>query len=99
MGDSPQLHIPGRAIGENDPCFIIAEAGINHNGSLDMALKLVDAAAEAGVDAVKFQLRDMASIYPDALLKDANRAEWAFQYILPALKDSELSEDEFRQIQ
>ena len=35
--------------------FIIAEAGVNHNGSLDMALKLIDAAAEAGVNAVKFQ--------------------------------------------
>lgn len=45
----------GRVIGPGHPCFFIAEAGVNHNGSLDLALKLVDAAAASGADAVKFQ--------------------------------------------
>ena len=44
-----------RVIKEGDPCFIIAEAGVNHNGDIRLAKRLVDAAKEAGVDAVKFQ--------------------------------------------
>jgi N-acetylneuraminate synthase len=44
-------------IGDGHPVFIIAEIGINHNGSLDNAKKLIDGAKEAGVDAVKFQKR------------------------------------------
>lgn len=42
-------------IGKNQPCFILAEAGVNHNGSLEMAYQLVDAALAAGANAVKFQ--------------------------------------------
>ena len=44
-----------RKIGNAHPCFIIAEAGVNHNGDLTMAHRLIDAAVEAGADAVKFQ--------------------------------------------
>ena len=51
----PSIEISGRKIGPGHPCFIIAEAGVNHNGDLDLALKLVDAAAAANADAVKFQ--------------------------------------------
>lgn len=47
----------GRKIGPGEPCFIIAEIGINHNGDLDIAKKLIEEAAAAGCDAVKFQKR------------------------------------------
>lgn len=50
------LRIGARLVGPDQPCFVIAEAGINHNGSVDLALKLVDAARGAEADAVKFQL-------------------------------------------
>ena len=42
-----------RKVGDGRPCFVIAEAGVNHNGSLESALKLVDAAHAAGADAVR----------------------------------------------
>jgi N-acetylneuraminate synthase len=45
----------GKVIGEGAPCYIIAEIGINHNGSIDIAKKLIDEAVNARVDAVKFK--------------------------------------------
>lgn len=49
------MRIGGRLVGEEHGVFIIAEAGVNHNGSVDAAHRLIDAAREAGADAVKFQ--------------------------------------------
>ena len=96
--EQPTLWIGDRPVGADHPCFVIAEAGVNHNGSLEMALKLVDVAAEADADAVKFQKRKLADLYPARLLEDHNSEEWAFQYLLPVLQQTELTEDEFRQI-
>ena len=49
------ISIAGRTIGRDHSCFIVAEAGVNHNGELPLATHLVEAAAEAGANAVKFQ--------------------------------------------
>lgn len=49
------IRISNQAVGEGQPCFIIAEAGVNHNGDVNLARKLIDVAKEAGADAVKFQ--------------------------------------------
>lgn len=50
-----EIKIGNKSIGEQNPVFIIAEAGVNHNGSLNLALKLVDKVKEVGADAIKFQ--------------------------------------------
>jgi len=57
VDDGPTIRIADRRVGDGEPAFIIAEIGINHNGDLDVARRLIDAAAEAGADAVKFQKR------------------------------------------
>lgn len=49
------IRIGKKVVGYGKPIFVIAEAGVNHNGKLNLALKLIDAAAYAGADAVKFQ--------------------------------------------
>ena len=50
-------------IGENSPCFIAAEIGINHNGDVDIAKQLIDAAVSSGCNAVKFQKRSIDVVY------------------------------------
>ena len=49
------MKIGKKKIGQNYPAFLIAEAGVNHNGSLRIAKKLIDVAVKCGADAVKFQ--------------------------------------------
>jgi sialic acid synthase SpsE len=56
--------IGARSVGPGQPCFVIAEAGSNHDGDLGIALELIDIAAEAGADAVKFQVFRASRLYP-----------------------------------
>ena len=68
------VYIGARPVGPGHPVFIVAEIGINHNGSVDLAKALVDAAVAAGCDAVKFQKRTIDVVYaPEelAMLRDS----------------------------
>ena len=57
------VKIGKKKVGDGQPCFIIAEIGINHNGDINIAKKLIDLAAFAGCDAVKFQKRTIDVVY------------------------------------
>lgn len=57
------VNINDKVIGYNNPCYIIAEAGSNHNGDFENAKKLIDVAVEAGADAVKFQIFKAEKLY------------------------------------
>jgi len=66
------IMIGNKRVGFNEPCFIIAEAGVNHNGSLDIAKQLIDVAVKAKVDAIKFQ----TYITEDLILDDIEKAKY-----------------------
>ncbi len=63
--DAVTVEIGGRAIGAGAPCYVIAEVGANHNRDLDVARRLIDVAADAGVDAVKFQTYSGRALYSE----------------------------------
>jgi N-acetylneuraminate synthase len=65
-----EVAIAGRRVGPGQPCYVIAEIGINHNGDIELAKKLINVAAGAGCDAVKFQKRTVDVVYtPQELAK------------------------------
>ena len=82
-----QVNIGGKFIGNGNPCFIVAEAGVSHLGSLDKAIKLVDAAVMARADAVKFQ------IFQTDQLFSATAPDW-----IARLRPKELSIEEFQEM-
>lgn len=88
-------------IGHSEPCFIIAEAGVNHNGDPALARQLVDAARDAGANAVKFQTwiteKLITSQAPMAAYQRENMGAEDTQYSM--LKRLELSQQQFREIQ
>jgi len=91
----PVININGRLVGDGQPTYIIAEIGVNHNGFLDLALKLIEVAVEAEADAVKFQKRNLKALYPKKYLENANAGEKTLRYLLPILQQVELADDDF----
>ena len=66
------IRLKQRIIAQNQPCFIIAEAGVNHNGDITLAKQLIDVAVDAGADAVKFQ----TFIADEIILRNAPKAKY-----------------------
>lgn len=95
-----QLTIGKKELGSQHPCFIIAEAGVNHNGDVALAKRLIDAAVEAGANAVKFQAFKTENIVtPTAEKADYQKHTTGIresQYEM--LKKFELSETDFQDL-
>src|SRR3990167_3437975 len=70
-----QLTIGTRKISDADLCYVIAEIGSNHGGSVETAVQMIRMAAASGAEAVKFQCRDNATLYSDTLLNAAYENE------------------------
>jgi N-acetylneuraminate synthase len=92
-----QVRLGDRTVGDGQPCLVLAEVGINHNGDLELAKRLIDIAFLAGCEAVKFQKRTIEVVYtPDELAKPR---ESPFGETNGDLKRGlEFGEKEYRQI-
>lgn len=92
-----EVIIANKTVSDNTPCFVIAEIGINHNGSLDLAKKMIDEAVMAGCDAVKFQKRTVTKVYtPEEL--DAYRPNYYGNTNRDLKNGLELTYDDYCQI-
>ena len=92
------LEINGRRIGEGGSCFIVAEIGINHNGDVELAKKLIDVAAAAGCDAVKFQKRTPEICVPEDQKQILRETQWGLVSYLEYRKKIEFGFEEYLEI-
>ena len=93
-----EIQIGNHMVGDGHPTYIIAEIGINHNGSLDLAKQMIDAAVHAGVDAVKFQKRTPEACTPPEQRNQKRDTPWGYITYLQYRYKVEFGEAEYRQI-
>lgn len=94
----PRVTIGERLVGPGEPTYVIAEIGINHNGELDLAKKLIDAAAVAGCEAVKFQKRTPEICVPEAQRERQRETPWGTMTYMEYKERIEFGEAEFAEI-
>jgi N-acetylneuraminate synthase len=92
------ITIGSKAISDESPTFVIAEIGNNHNGSIELAKRLVDEAIDAGADCAKFQMRNLESLYANKGNANDASEDLGSQYVLDLLSRFQLSEKEFYQV-
>ena len=93
-----EIRIGKQMVGDGHPIYIIAEIGINHNGSLEIAKQMIDAAVHAGADAVKFQKRTPEVCTPPEQQKQMRDTPWGYITYLDYRYKVEFGEDEYREI-
>lgn len=93
-----RIRINGRWVGQQQPVFIVAEIGINHNGNLETAKKLIDAAVHAGADAVKFQKRTPDLCVPPEQRNVMRQTPWGYISYLEYRKRVEFGMAEYQEI-
>jgi len=93
-----EMKIGGRLVGEGHPTFVIAEIGINHNGEVEIAKRMIDAAVLAGVDAVKFQKRTPEECTPPEQQKQMRETPWGYITYLDYRYKVEFGVDDYREI-
>jgi N-acetylneuraminate synthase len=95
---SREVQIGNRMVGDGHPVYIVAEIGINHNGSLENAYKMIDAARHAGVDAVKFQKRTPELCVPREQWEHMRETPWGYISYIDYRRKVEFSVAEYEKI-
>lgn len=93
-----EIKFGNRMMGDGHPAYIIAEIGINHNGDLEIAKKIIDAAVHAGADAVKFQKRTPEVSTPPEQQKVMRETPWGYITYLDYRYKVEFNEEQYREI-